>query len=152
VTNLHIPEKKDTLTMPDILHMIGIRSPSPDTTYKALTTRDGLAGWWTETTDVDGDTIRFRFGGDNGFDMKVLEAVPSDRVCWEVVEGPEEWVGTKIGWQLRQKGDYTMVIFKHEGWREPVEFMHFCSTKWATFLLSLRFLVETGNGAAWRTT
>jgi hypothetical protein len=27
--------------------------------------------------------------------------------------------------------------------------MHFCSTKWATFLLSLRSLVETGKGAAW---
>jgi uncharacterized protein YndB with AHSA1/START domain len=135
--------------MPDILHMIGIKSPSPDATYKTLTTRDGLARWWTETADLDGDVIRFRFGGNNGFDMKVLEADPSGRVRWEVVAGPEEWVGTKIGWQLRQEGDYTMVLFKHEGWREPVEFMHFCSTKWATFLLSLRSVVETGKGAAW---
>lgn len=135
--------------MPDILHMIAIRSPSPDATYRALTTPNGSAGWWSETTTLDGDVIRIRFGGDHGFDMKVLEADPAGRVCWEVHEGPPEWIGTKIRWTLRQEGDYTMVLFKHEGWREPVEFMHFCSTKWATFLLSLRSLVETGAGAAW---
>jgi hypothetical protein len=28
-----------------------------------------------------------------------------------------------------------------------VEFMHHCSTKWATFLMSLQALVETGKGA-----
>ena len=33
------------------------------------------------------------------------------------------------------------------GWREPVEFMSHCSTKWATFLLSLKALLETGTGA-----
>ena len=135
--------------MPDILHMIAIRSPSPDATYKALTTRDGLTGWWTETATMDGEVIRFRFGGDNGFDMKVLEADPAGRVCWEVIDGPQEWIGTKIGWKLRQDGDYTTVLFKHEGWREPVEFMLFCSTKWATFLLSLKSLIETAKGAAW---
>ena len=37
--------------------------------------------------------------------------------------------------------------FAHQGWREPVEFMHHCSTKWATFLMSLKALVETGVGA-----
>lgn len=35
----------------------------------------------------------------------------------------------------------------HEGWREPVEFMHHCSTKWGTFLMSLKSLLETGSGA-----
>ena len=39
------------------------------------------------------------------------------------------------------------VLFKHQGWKEPVEFMHHCSTKWAVFLLSLKSLVETGKGA-----
>ena len=65
---------------------------------------------------------------------------------WLVTHGPEEWVGTEIVWHLDQRGEYTIVQFKHEGWREPVEFMHHCSTKWATFLLSLKDLVETGSG------
>ena len=31
-------------------------------------------------------------------------------------------------------------------WREDGEFRAHCSTKWASFLLSLRDLVETGRG------
>ena len=65
---------------------------------------------------------------------------PAERVVWQVVDGPEEWIGTTIDWELRQDGDYTIVLFKHEGWREPVEFMHHCSTKWGSFLMSLKSL------------
>jgi hypothetical protein len=90
--------------------------------------------------------IAFRFK-DDGFDMNVAELEPGRRVLWEVVGGPEEWIGTKIHWDLRQDGDYTIVLFKHEGWREPVEFMHHCSTKWGSFLMSLKQLLETGKGA-----
>ncbi len=39
------------------------------------------------------------------------------------------------------------MLFRHLGWREPVEFMHHCSTKWATYLMSLKALLETGTGA-----
>jgi hypothetical protein len=45
---------------------------------------------------------------------------------------------------LKQEDDYTSVLFKHQGWREPVEFMSHCSTKWATFLMSLKQHAETG--------
>ena len=38
--------------MVDILHRVGVTS-SPDKVYEALTTIDGLRGWWTETTKGD---------------------------------------------------------------------------------------------------
>ncbi len=134
--------------MPDILHRVGIRS-SLDNVYKALTTRDGLAGWWTNDTKGQGKVggvLQFRFDA-GGFDMKVLELHPGKLVLWEVVDGPPEWIGTKVRWELKQDGDYSIVLMKHEGWKEPVEFMHHCSTKWAIFLMSLKSLVETGKGA-----
>lgn len=40
----------------------------------------------------------------------------------------------------------TFVLFTHAGWREPVEFMHHCSTKWAVFLLSLKNWIERAEG------
>jgi uncharacterized protein YndB with AHSA1/START domain len=135
--------------MADILHRVGVKTPTPEKVYAALTTVDGLAGWWTDDTagsaQVDG-VLHFRFPV-GGFDMKVLEATPSERVEWLVVDGPEEWVGTTVEWRLRQHGDYTIVLFSHQGWREPVEFMSHCSTKWASFLMSLKSLVESGEGA-----
>jgi uncharacterized protein YndB with AHSA1/START domain len=36
--------------MVDILHRVGVVSDSPDAVYQALTTRDGLAAWWTNDT------------------------------------------------------------------------------------------------------
>ena len=135
--------------MVDILHRVGVRTPDPKTVYDALTTVEGLAAWWTDDTtgrgDAVGGTLEFRFPA-GGFDMEVVELRPPERVAWRVVDGPPEWVGTTIDWDLRQDGDYTIVLFKHQGWREPVEFMHHCSTKWASFLLSLKKYVETGQG------
>lgn len=135
--------------MVDILHRIGVTGSSPDDVYAALTTVDGLAKWWTEDTTGDdkvGGVIQFRFGAAGGFDMKVLETRPGELVRWEVVEGPEEWIGTEVRFELKQEDGFTIVLFTHEGWKEPVEFMNHCSTKWAVFLMSLKRLVETGKG------
>ena len=135
--------------MVDILHKVGIKSSSTDQAYRALTTLDGLSGWWTTDTRGDstaGGIIQFRFGA-GGFDMKVLELEPARRVEWRVVDGPPEWIGTKVAFELRQEGDWTIILFKHQGWKEPVEFMHHCSTKWGVFLLSLKSLLENGKGS-----
>jgi hypothetical protein len=138
--------------MVDILHRIGVQDVSPDKVFDALTTREPLAAWWTADTSGDGGpdgVLEFRFGEAGGFDMKVLEAQSAERVLWEVIDGPEEWIGTQISWDLRTEGDFTIIMFAHQGWREPVPFMYHCSTKWATFLLSLKAFLETGNGAPW---
>lgn len=135
--------------MVDILHRIGVTS-SPDDVYTALTTIDGLKGWWTENTKGDADpggVIAFRFAPvPDGFDMSVRDARPGELVLWEVVDGPEEWVGTEVRFELKQEDDFTIVLFSHTGWREPVEFMHHCSTKWATYLMSLKQYVQSGTG------
>ncbi len=134
--------------MADILHCVGIKSDSPAATYEALTTSKGLSGWWTHDAELeDENAICFRFGENEHIAVKVLDRDPGKRVLWQVVEGPNDWIGTKIRFDLRQDGAYTTTLFSHEGWREPSEFMRVCSMKWATFLLSLKALVETGEGA-----
>jgi uncharacterized protein YndB with AHSA1/START domain len=136
----------------DILHRVGIKASLAEV-YQALATPEGVAGWWTTTTTGDrkmGGTIRTVFFADGkelgAFDLKLLELHPEKRVVWQVASGPPEWVGSKICFDLKQEDDYTVILFKHEGWKEPVEFMYHCSTKWAVFLMSLKSLVETGKG------
>jgi uncharacterized protein YndB with AHSA1/START domain len=136
----------------DILHRVGIKA-SPHQVYQALATPEGVAGWWTIETTGDrkaGGKLKFRFtdhGRELGvFDIKIAELQQDACVVWEVEKGPAEWIGTKVRFELRQEGEFTIVLFRHEGWREPVEFMYHCSTKWAVFLLSLKSLVETGKG------
>ena len=71
-------------TVVDILHQVGVAGATPEEVYDALTTLDGLAGWWTVDTTgetrVDG-VIRFRFGA-GGLDMRVEELVPGRLVRW----------------------------------------------------------------------
>jgi len=141
--------------MVDILHRVGIKAPVNEV-YKALATREGVAHWWTQLTQGEsqvGGTLQFRFvDGDTdteigGMEMKVLELQPDTRVLWQTVGGPEEWLGTRISFDLKQDGEYCIVNFRHQGWKEPVEFMYHCSTKWAIFMMSLKSLAETGTGA-----
>lgn len=129
--------------MPDILHRVGINN-RPEKVFEALSTVAGLSHWWTTETAGEpkpAGIIHFGF-----CDMKVVELKPHELVKWKCVSGPREWVDTEVSFQLKFKEDQTFVLFKHANWREPVEFMHHCSTKWATFLLSLRNWVERAEG------
>ncbi len=134
--------------MSDILHRVGIKSSTSEA-YRALTTLQGLGGWWTTDTRGScevGGVIEFHFGTRGRIDMKVVETDPAGRVVWQVVDGPADWIGNKVRFELKQEGEQTTLLFKHQGWQEQSEFMHHCSTKWASFLMSLKASVESGRG------
>jgi hypothetical protein len=128
---------------------------SLEAVYNALATRDGAAAWWSSYLEGEsklGGVLKFTFREEareiGTISVKVLELQPARRVLWQVVAGPQEWIGTKISFDLKREGDWTIVLFKHEGWKEPNEFMHHCSTKWGIYMMSLKTLVETGKGRA----
>lgn len=138
--------------MADIIHRIGIKAPA-SRVYEAVATTQGVAGWWTrDTTGTAGPGGNVSVGfskngkeiGRMDFEMTRLE--PNREVHWRIVTGPPEWKGTHVTFELSQDGDTTILNFGHRNWKEPVEFMGHCSMKWAVFLLSLRELVETGQG------
>lgn len=139
--------------MPDIIHRVGIKA-SISKVYAAVSTIEGVAGWWTKNTSGSskvGGTIGVRFHSADGkeigsMNMEVVAFDPDKKVHWRFTSGPEEWVGTDVIFNLSQEGDYTILLFGHRNWREANDFTAHCSMKWATFLLSLRELVETGKG------
>jgi uncharacterized protein YndB with AHSA1/START domain len=139
--------------MADIIHRIGIRSSAAQV-YKALSTIEGLAHWWTEEVEGDekvGGKIQFTFRSETGdikgqMVMQVQELNPQKNVRWRCVDGPAEWVGTEVTFEWSEQDDQTIIIFGHRNWREAIEFMAHCSMKWAVFLLSLREYVEKGKG------
>jgi uncharacterized protein YndB with AHSA1/START domain len=139
--------------MADIIHRIGIKAPA-SRVYKAVSTVPGVAGWWTkETTGSSkvGGEIRFLFHADDGSVMgdmraKVKTLKKNRRVAWRVIDGPAEWIGSEITFDISAGRGMTILLFGHRKWKKTAEFMAHCSMKWATFLLSLRQLVETGKG------
>jgi uncharacterized protein YndB with AHSA1/START domain len=129
--------------MPDILRRVGIDA-KPEKVFAALTTLEGLRDWWVSTATGNAakrGLINFGF-----CDMQVIATEPNELVHWRCTRGPDEWLNTEITFRLDWKEDQTFVLFRHANWKEPVEFMHHCSTKWATFLLSLRDSVERSGG------
>lgn len=139
--------------MVDILHRVGIKAPVSKV-YTALATVEGIGGWWTRETSGTskvGETVRVRFAAPDGTElgsmtMEVVALEPDKKVHWRFRAGPDEWIGTDATFDLYRDGEYTIVLFGHRNWREAVEFTAHCSMKWATFLLSLRELAETGKG------
>jgi uncharacterized protein YndB with AHSA1/START domain len=133
--------------MPDILHRVGIAATAKPV-FEAISTPEGLSHWWMIGTTGEGrvdGVLHFHAGG-GGFEMKVLESKANERVRWKCVGGPPEWIGTEVTFQLVARESQIFVLFTHAGWREPVELMHHCSTKWATFLLSLKSWIERQEG------
>lgn len=139
--------------MVDIIHRVGIQAPLASV-YAALATTEGVAGWWSRLASgvsSPGNIVTLVFHTPAGallgeIKYEVTSLVTDKQVCWRFVAGPEEWIGTRASFDLYQEGDYTIVLFSHQDWQQPVEFMAHCSMKWATFLLSLKALAETGQG------
>jgi uncharacterized protein YndB with AHSA1/START domain len=129
---------------------IGVKA-SPEDVYKTLTESKRLAQWWTSDTRGSGtqigETLEFWFGGFcQKFDIKALK--PAKQVIWKAPkgQGAEEWEDTEIAFDISTNDKQTYIRFRHSGWRENTDFYAHCSMKWATFMLSLKDLLEKGKG------
>jgi len=136
--------------MVDIRHRVEISAPLARV-YEAVSTTEGISDWWTrggvKGESKEGSTIEFYFGQSKpAAVMEVTRLDPSGHVGWTCVDGAEEWVGTELSFDLTKMDDETVVLFTHANWRSPSEFMAHCSARWAYFILSLKHLVESGQG------
>ena len=134
--------------MAEINHKIGIKADAA-TIYAALTNNTELAKWWTTDTQGAGEVgsvIEFRFGG-KGPDFKVSQLETNKLVVWKCVGGmPDAWLGTEVSFHLENADKQTIIRFRHLDWKENSDFLAHCTTKWAVFLLSLKDLIEKGQG------
>jgi uncharacterized protein YndB with AHSA1/START domain len=128
--------------------MLLIDAP-PDVMYRAVTEQKGLAGWWTVqalATPVAGSVADFKFGDRYHTAMRVVSLEPSRRVEWECITGDEEWVGTRVAFDLSRQGDQTLLRFVHSGWRKVTDFYASSNYNWGYYLTSLKSYCETGKG------
>ena len=72
--------------MSQMKHQVRINA-STHTVYKALTTQEGLRGWWIGDSVAEariGSIVEFTYGeGGTPLRMRIAELVPEDRVVWE---------------------------------------------------------------------
>jgi uncharacterized protein YndB with AHSA1/START domain len=135
--------------MADIHQQITIEA-APERVFEALTARDGLAGWWTDdatAADKIGEIAEFGFFNHGMvFRMRVDELAPSSRTSWTCLDGPEEWIGTQVSFDLvRRSEGTTMVRFTHSGWRAEEGMYPSATSTWAQIMPHLKRYAE-GKG------
>lgn len=131
-----------------IYHRLLIEAPA-EKVYEAITTQEGLAGWWTPETIAKpevGSISRFAFGTNYFKEIRVEELKSYSKVKWRCLKGFEDWVGTTLTFQLEPHAKGTVLLFHHDGWAAYTLEFASCSYDWALFFRSLKFLCEKGKG------
>jgi uncharacterized protein YndB with AHSA1/START domain len=137
--------------MPNILHRLSIDAP-PEQVHQLAATREGIERWWTGHPVVGDEqtggqlSVYFRDPSDGpAATFEVIDRSP-ERIAWRCVEGPRDWIDTRITFALKPRADGgTTLLFSHENWQLENEFMNGCSTNWAAYLMSLKSGAE-GHG------
>nr|WP_121272591.1 SRPBCC domain-containing protein [Pedobacter schmidteae] len=130
-------------------------SQSPKQVFDAI---NNVRGWWSEQiegpTDQPDATFKYHYRDIHLCTMKIVEFVPDKKVVWFVEDNyfnftrnEKEWTGTKVRFEIAEKGDQTELIFTHEGLVPAEECYDICAGSWGNYIKSsLKSLIETGKG------
>ena len=123
---------------------------SADAVFDALTTIEGLTGWWTPVTGdgLAGGELTFSFGPGSQAVMRVDAAERGAGVRWtNIACHVEDWVGTTVHFDFEATpAGGTELRFRHAGLTPQLECYSDCQSGWDHFIPSLRAYVETGTG------
>jgi uncharacterized protein YndB with AHSA1/START domain len=123
---------------------------SADAVFDALTTTEGLAGWWMPVTGdgLTGGELTFSFGPASQAVMRVDAAERGVGVRWtNLACVMEDWVGTILHFDIEATPTGgTELRFCHAGLTPRLECYSDCQSGWDHFIPSLGAYVETGTG------
>jgi Activator of Hsp90 ATPase homolog 1-like protein len=128
----------------------------PDVVYVAI---NNVRDWWSGDNEGSPDTVggvfTHRYEDMHRCKIEVVELVPNRKVAWLVldnyfdfIEDKTEWKGTKMVFDIAEKGAKTEVRFTHEGLVPEYECFNVCSNAWGSIINGdLRSLIATGKGS-----
>jgi uncharacterized protein YndB with AHSA1/START domain len=138
----------------EILHAVDVESDARSI-YRAISTRDGLASFWTGDVDADssvGSVARFGFP-DAPVDLKMrIESLERDsRVAWRCLGEFPYWKDTRVEWELLPSpaGHGTQLLFRHVGWAEDYPEIEYARVNWVwgQVVSRLKQFAESGQAA-----
>jgi uncharacterized protein YndB with AHSA1/START domain len=117
---------------------------------KALTTKSGINGWWTDVAKVPftiGGTIELTFPGmPRAFDFELVDR-SDDRVEWLSKSFPPPWAGTRMTWRISDNpdGPGTRIVLRHDGWTDDNPAIGIVTVGWGQMFANLKRYVESGT-------
>ena len=137
--------------MPDILFQF---DSSADRTalLEALTTHEGITGWWTDRAEVPsatGEDLVLTFDAAPAPFHLRLDASAPEQVTWSYNGFPPHWQGTAIEWSLSDNpdGPGTRVHFRHGGWQSDGDPLPSVAYTWGLLMRALKRYAESGERA-----
>jgi uncharacterized protein YndB with AHSA1/START domain len=133
--------------MADIFHALPIRA-TPDRVFQAISTPKGLDTWWTKDCSgrpALGEVYDLGFGPEYAWQARVTQYTVDREFELELTRSDDDWNGTKVGFQLEDRGDRTWLAFHHTGWPQLNEHFRISCTCWASYLRILRRSLEHGE-------
>jgi uncharacterized protein YndB with AHSA1/START domain len=131
--------------MTDVLFRFDVDA-TPETVLAALTTSDGIKGFWTSRADVPADvgaTLKVEFAvAPLPFDLR-LELSDAQTVVWRTETFPPHWVGSQIRWDVDAREQGSTVNFRHSGLNTEAEAGQVAYT-WGQVMVKLKQYAESG--------
>jgi uncharacterized protein YndB with AHSA1/START domain len=133
----------------ELIHRIEIAAPV-EKIYRALTTEEGIKGWWTtdvKLEDKAGGKAIFGFMKHSvEFQMRIEELKPPSLVRWKCEGGKSpDWIGTTQEFVLEPRTDGEVWLkFCHGGWKSGGDHCYHCNTTWGHLLVCLKDYAERG--------
>ncbi|MDP4151041.1 MAG: SRPBCC domain-containing protein [Bacteroidota bacterium] len=136
-----------SLPMADILQCFPINAPA-SRVFGGISSSKGLDQWWTKSSKAEpeaGGTYSLDFGPQYIWKAIVTKYSPDRELEWQLIEADADWLGTRIGFVLSEKGGRTDVEFYHTGWPEPSLHYRISTYCWAMYLRILKRWLEFGE-------
>ena len=133
--------------MPDIFHSFPINA-SPGKVFEGISTSAGLDQWWTEHSEgkpESGSVYSLDFGPGYTWKAAVTKFQLNKYFELQMTEADADWIGTKVGFSLNQKNNFTEVSFYHTGWPENNGHFRTSNYCWAMYLRILKRFIEYGE-------
>jgi uncharacterized protein YndB with AHSA1/START domain len=133
--------------MADVLHDFPI-NVAPARVFAAVATPGGLDTWWTRSSSGMpelGAEYSLQFGPEYDWRARVTRCVPNESFELELVRAMEDWMGTRVRFDLEPTATGTQLRFSHTGWPEVSEHYRISSFCWAMYLRVMRRSLEYGE-------
>jgi hypothetical protein len=128
---------------------------TPEAAFNAV---NNVRGWWSE--EIEGDTAKlndeftYHYEDVHYCQIKLIEVIPNQKVVWFVkynyfkfTKDKSEWTGTKMSFEISEKGNKTEIRVTHHGLVPEFECYDICSNVWTQYIQqSLKSLITTGKG------
>ena len=133
--------------MADILHDFPVFAPV-SRVFESVSTPSGLDRWWTIASSgapVLGADYELDFGPEYRWRARVSACEPNRAFELELTKSTDDWLGTRVRFDLTETNGATQVRFSHLGWPDSTEHYRVSSFCWAMYLRLMKRNVEHGE-------